>query len=107
MGYNKRVFKKIVSEDNFPATKEKIESFEAGYATVLFFEDTKIIKSLQESFPTYSANFPIWSKESSGMHQFNVWTSLKLLGYGASLQHYNELIEDEVKKLGIYQVIGH
>ena len=48
--------------------------------------------------PTYKHNFPIWSKESSGMHQFNIWTSLNLLGCGASLQHYNELIEEEVKK---------
>ena len=32
------------------------------------------------------------------MVQFNVWTSLSVEGYGASLQHYNELIEDEIKK---------
>ncbi len=32
------------------------------------------------------------------MNQFNVWTSLQLEGFGASLQHYNELIADQVKK---------
>jgi predicted oxidoreductase (fatty acid repression mutant protein) len=27
------------------------------------------------------------------MHQLVVWTALEIEGYGASLQHYNELIE--------------
>lgn len=90
--------RKIVPEENFAPTEEKINSFRAGYGTVLFFEDTDIVKYLQNEFPLYKDNFPIWSKEASGMHQFNVWTSLQLEGYGASLQHYNELIEEEVKK---------
>ncbi|MGO3751783.1 MAG: nitroreductase family protein [Peptoniphilaceae bacterium] len=90
--------RKIVPEENFAPTEKKINSFRAGYGTVLFFEDTDIVKYLQNEFPLYKDNFPIWSKEASGMHQFNVWTSLQLEGYGASLQHYNELIEEEVKK---------
>jgi len=32
------------------------------------------------------------------MHQFVIWTSLEIEGFGASLQHYNELIEEDVKK---------
>jgi predicted oxidoreductase (fatty acid repression mutant protein) len=32
------------------------------------------------------------------MFQYVVWTSLELEGFGASLQHYNPLIDDEVKK---------
>ncbi len=94
----KEALRKIVPEDKFAPTEEKINSFDAGYATLLFFEDRKIIEYLQSEFPTYKANFPIWSKESSGMLQFNIWTSLELEGYGASLQHYNELIEAAVKK---------
>ncbi len=90
--------RKVVAEDKFASTEEKINSFNAGYGTVLFFEDRKTVEYLQDKFPRYKNNFPIWSKEASGMHQFNVWISLKLLGYGASLQHYNELIEEEVKK---------
>lgn len=94
----KEALRKIVPEDKFAPTEEKIKSFSAGYGTVLFFEDHNIVEYLQREFSTYKDNFPIWSKESSGMHQFNVWTSLELEGYGASLQHYNELITDEVKK---------
>ena len=94
----KEALRKIVPEDKFSSTEEKINSFSAGYGTILFFEDNDIVEYLQKEFPTYKDNFPIWSKESSGMHQFNIWTALELEGYGASLQHYNELIEKQVKK---------
>lgn len=94
----KEALKKVVPEDSFQSTEEKIDSFNAGYGTVLFFEDHNVVEELQNQFPTYKDKFPIWSKEASGMNQFNVWTALELEGYGASLQHYNELIADEVKK---------
>lgn len=94
----KEALRKIVAEDNFAPTEEKINSFSAGYGTILFFEDYDTVEYLQKEFSTYKDNFPIWSMESSGMHQFNIWTSLELQGYGASLQHYNELIEEEVKR---------
>ena len=94
----KEALRKIIPADEFAPTEEKINSFNAGYGTVLFFEDYDTVEYLQKEFPTYKDNFPIWSKESSGMHQFNIWTSLEIQGYGASLQHYNELIEEEVKK---------
>ncbi len=32
------------------------------------------------------------------MHQLVVWTALEAEGLGATLQHYNPLIDDEVKK---------
>ena len=75
-----------------------MDSFKAGYGTVLFFEDEAIVKSLQEQFALYADNFPIWSHQTSGMHQLVVWTALEAEGLGASLQHYNPLIDDEVKK---------
>ena len=89
---------RIIPEDQFASTKEKINSFRSGYGTVLFYEDTAVIESLQEQFALYKDNFPVWSLQSSGMLQFVVWTSLEIEGLGASLQHYNELIADEVKK---------
>ena len=94
----KEALRKLVPEDKFAATEEKIDAFNAGYGTVLFFEDYSIVEYLQNKFPLYKDNFPVWSMESSGMLQSNVWTSLQLEGYGASLQHYNEVIEGEVKK---------
>lgn len=94
----KEALRKMVPEDKFAPTEEKINSFRSGHGTVLFFEDNSVIESLQQQFATYKDNFPIWSQQASGMHQYVVWTSLAIEGIGASLQHYNELIEDEVKK---------
>ncbi|ALB47236.1 MULTISPECIES: nitroreductase family protein [Clostridium] len=90
--------RKIVPEDKFEPTQEKINSFRSGYGTVLFFEDNSVIESLQQQFSLYKDNFPIWSQQASGMHQFVIWTALEIEGFGASLQHYNELIENDIKK---------
>jgi predicted oxidoreductase (fatty acid repression mutant protein) len=94
----KETLRKIVPADQFSSTEDKINSFLSGYGTVLFFEDNSIIESLQEKFAIYKDNFPVWSSQSSGMHQYVIWTALEIEGFGASLQHYNELIEAEVKK---------
>lgn len=94
----KEALRKIVPEEQFSPTEDKIKSFRSGYGTVLFFEDNSIIESLQKQFALYKDNFPVWSQQSSGMHQFVIWTSLEIEGFGASLQHYNELIEADVKK---------
>lgn len=94
----KEALRKIVPVDQFGSTEEKINSFRSGYGSVLFFEDNSVIESLQEQFATYKDNFPVWSSQSSGMHQFVIWTALEMEGFGASLQHYNELIEAEIKK---------
>jgi len=89
--------RKIVPEDQISALEKKINSFGSGYGTVLFFEDNSIIQSLQKQYPLYKDNFPVWSQQSSGMLQYVVWTSLAIEGLGASLQHYNPLIDSEVK----------
>ncbi len=94
----KETLRRIVPEKNFSSTEEKINSFKNGYGTVLFFDDENIVKGLQEKFPLYKENFPIWSQQSSGMLQYLIWTSLEFEGFGASLQHYNPLIDEEVKK---------
>ncbi|MEW9097219.1 MAG: nitroreductase family protein [Clostridiaceae bacterium] len=94
----KEALRKIVPVDKFSSTEDKINSFRSGYGTVLFFEDNSVVESLQQQFALYKDNFPIWSQQASGMHQFVIWTALEIEGFGASLQHYNELIETDVKK---------
>lgn len=94
----KETLRKIVPEDQFAPTEERMNSFHSAYGTVLFFEDENVIKSFQEQFALYKDNFPIWSQQSSGMLQYIVWTSLENEGFGASLQHYNPLIDDQVRK---------
>lgn len=89
--------RKIVPTEQFEGTAQKIASFKAGYGSVLFFEDQNVVKHLQENFALYAENFPIWANQSSGILQFVVWTAFAEQGVGASLQHYNPLIDDEVK----------
>lgn len=90
--------RKIVPADSFASTEERINSFKAGYGTVLFFEDQDVVKGLQEQMELYKDNFPIWSEQASGMLQYVVWTALEVEGLGATLQHYNPLIDEEVRK---------
>ncbi|MFT4223151.1 MAG: nitroreductase family protein [Dysgonomonas sp.] len=95
----KDVLKKLVPADAFPATEAKIDgAFAAGYGTVLFFEDQSVVEGLQNAFPSYSENFPVWSQHTSAMHQFAIWTMLEEAGLGASLQHYNPIIDEAVAK---------
>jgi len=94
----KETLKQIVSEPAFEATEAKInKSFDAGYGTVLFFEDQAVIEAMQNAFPLYKDKFPEWSEHSSAIHQFAVWTLLEDAGFGASLQHYNPLINSAVQ----------
>lgn len=90
--------RKVVPEAAFVSTEAKINSFAAGYGTVLYFEDQEVVKSLQEAFPLYADNFPVWSEQTSAMHQLVIWTMLEDAGLGASLQHYNPLINDKVRE---------
>lgn len=94
----KEVLRKRIPEEEYHKTEKKIDgSFASGHGTVLFFEDQIVVRGLQENFPAYSDNFPVWSQQTSGMHQLAVWTMLEDLGLGASLQHYNPLIDKEVR----------
>lgn len=93
----KSTLKKIVPEDAFGATEAKIDNaFAAGYGTVLFYEDQNVVEGLQNAFAAYADNFPVWSQHTSAMHQFTIWTLLEDAGLGASLQHYNPIIDKEV-----------
>lgn len=90
--------RKIVPAESFAPTQEKIASFKAGHGTVLFFDDNGIVEYLQKEYSLYKDNFPVWAQQSNGMLQLVVWAGLEAEGLGASLQHYNELIEEAVKK---------
>lgn len=90
------VLKTIVPAEALAGTEQKIQSFAAGAGTVLFFEDQDVIKGLQEQFELYADNFPVWSEHSTAIAQFTVWSVLAEQGLGASLQHYNPIIDEKV-----------
>lgn len=90
--------RKVAPAEGFEKTEAKLASFAAGVGTVLFFEDREVVRSLQEQFALYADNFPVWSEQASGMAQLSVWTALANANVGASLQHYNPLIDAAVAK---------
>ena len=95
----KDTLQKMLPVTVFARTEAKINGqFFCGHGTVLFFEDESVVRQLQDSFPLYRENFPVWSQHTSAMHQLAIWTMLEDLGLGASLQHYNPLIDGEVRK---------
>lgn len=79
--------------------REKIDSFKAGVGTVLFFYDQETIERMQWDIPGGADNFPLWALQSNGMLQMTMWTALCEQGYGASLQHYNPVIDARVREL--------
>lgn len=92
----KDALRKIVPEAAFASTEGKLNSFAAGAGTILFYEDQDVVKDLQEKFALYADNFPVWSEHSTGIAQFAVWSALANENIGASLQHYNPLIDEAV-----------
>lgn len=79
-------------------TKAKLDSFAAGAGTILFFIDDGVTKQLQEKNPLYAENFPAWAEQSTGMLIYLVWCALAEDNIGASLQHYNPLIDEMAAK---------
>lgn len=108
LGRHHREFWDIVTEtlrpmvppDQFPRTSKKIAtSFAAGYGTVLFYEDRAVVEQEKSANTTYAAQIDIYSEQGSAMQQFAIWTMLEDAGLGASLQHYNPLIDKAVAEL--------
>jgi len=92
-----QALKAKVPPAKFPETEQKINSFAAGAGTALFFEDMSVIEGLQLRMPRNATNFAIWSNQGNAIAQYAVWTALAAIGIGASLQHYGNLIEKQVK----------
>ncbi|KZZ95761.1 nitroreductase [Ascosphaera apis ARSEF 7405] len=100
-----KVFEGLVATGAVPKeafeswTKPKLASFRAGKGTVLFYEDPAHIAGFQEKFPAFKDQFEPWAEHTNAMHQYAVWLSLHAAGLGASLQHYNPVIDSKVAEL--------
>ena len=80
------------------AIKQRMLSFAQGAGTILYFIDKDIIREQEKEMPLYAANFKNWAYQSSAMLQFMIWSTLANKDIGASLQHYNPLIDTLVQK---------
>ena len=91
------ILRNMLSPERFEQSSRKIESaFMSGCGTILFYEDGEALDNMRRKFPLYAKNVDTWSEHSSAMFQFAIWTALEDIGYGASLQHYNPLVDNAV-----------
>lgn len=89
----------IINDKQASTVKKKIDAFARAYGTILFFEDKKALMRLKKQFPQYVKNMRIWTQQANGMLQYMIWQTLSENEVGASLQHYNELIDKSVNKI--------
>lgn len=89
----------VAASDKKEAAKQKINSFKSAYGTILYFEDLDVLAQNQKQFPLYQQNMRDWTLEANGMLQYMLWQALAENEIGASLQHYNELIEKDTLKM--------
>ncbi len=79
-------------------TEEKINSFRSAYGTVLFFDDMTKTMEAGNRYPSNVGNFPFWAQQANGILQYAVWIMLTDVGIGASIQHYNPLIDTKIRE---------
>lgn len=105
MGEHHSFFWDTVKQELFKATddskreaiEKRINSFKNGYGTVLYFIDNTIVTNLENKYPLYAKNFSTWAEHGSAMLQYMIWTAFANNNVGASLQHYNPLIDNVIK----------
>lgn len=96
-GIVKQALSERISAEAFVATRNKIDNcFASGCGTILFYEDNSVVERMKREITPYADKFDIYSEHTSAMHQFAVWVALEQMGFGASLQHYNPLIDSAV-----------
>ena len=91
------VLKGMIPAMDFPQTAEKINAFKEAYGTVLFFEDEAVLTEYRRKFPLYEDRFETWAEQGNAMLQSNIWMLLEEAGLGASLQHYNPIVDNALR----------
>ena len=93
------LLKKIGQERYEASTKGRIAGFANAYGTILFWDDPGHVTQLENTAgPLYSDKAAEWTHQSNGMHQYFMWVALEAGGLGCNLQHYNPLIDEQVKE---------
>ena len=97
---------KVTPADAFEGTKERLKGFAQAKGTILFYEDQDVVKGLQEQFPLYADNFPIWSEQGHGIALYATWLALAEKNIGMNVQHYNPLVDAQLAENMISQLTG-
>lgn len=93
-----KTLKKIVPENKFASTKVKLETFRKGYGTILVFKDLEKIDELKKAYPGFANRQDDWGEQNIGILVYSLWLSLYNVGLGGSIQHYDPLIDEGIKK---------
>lgn len=91
----REALREVAPEEGFEKTVVKLENFK-GQGTILFYADTNTTRELEENYPLYKDNFVSWAQQENAMLQLVVWSALAEQGIGASLQHYNPVVDEVV-----------
>ena len=94
----KGVYDELVKVTGKNLLPDKINSFADGFGTILYFYDAGVLVEYKKQFFQYADNFNNWAMQSNAMLQFAIWSALASVGIGASLQHYNPVIDGMVRK---------
>ena len=94
----KGVYDELVKVTGKNLSPDKINSFADGFGTILYFYDAGVLGEYKKQFFQYADNFNNWAMQSNAMLQFAVWSALASVGIGASLQHYNPVIDGMVRE---------
>lgn len=101
---------KIVPPEPFKRTEIKLQTFSKAYGTILLLRDLDAVEQMKKDYATYAAEMDAWSWQDLGIAMVNIWNSLAEINVGANIQHYNPLIDDEVKATweisDNYQLVG-
>ena len=101
---------KIVPAEAFKRTEIKLNTFSQATGTILLLRDLEAVEQMRKEYATYADEMDNWSWQDLGIAMVNIWNSLAEINVGANIQHYNPLIDDEVKATwnipANYQLVG-
>lgn len=101
---------KIVPAEAFKRTEIKLNTFSQATGTILLLRDLEAVEQMRKEYATYANEMDNWSWQDLGIAMVNIWSSLAEINVGANIQHYNPLIDDEVKATwnipANYQLVG-
>ncbi len=94
----KAAIEKVSPSDRLEAAVKRLNNFANGKGTILFFEDQAVLTQMQQKFALYAKSMWDWNQQSNAILQYMIWQVLAENNIGASLQHYGNLVEDELYK---------
>ncbi|KAI8930863.1 hypothetical protein NX059_011880 [Plenodomus lindquistii] len=91
--------KATMKQDVYREYEKKLLQRQAGYGTILLFEDLDVIRAHQVKFPRFTWHLLQFSEHNNAMQAFNLWMALSLEGLGCNLQHINPIVDQRIAGL--------